>query len=97
MSSTVVSVLLNPTRDDNIWDQVYCNIPRGHRAAAAPHMGISDHICVELIPTYKPLICRTKPKSKTVQVWTEEASSALQDCFEHTEWEVFKGSSDLES
>ncbi|KAI3369260.1 hypothetical protein L3Q82_007515 [Scortum barcoo] len=26
----------------------------------------------------------------TVQVWTEEASSALQDCFECTDWEVFK-------
>lgn len=27
---------------------------------------------------------------KTVLVWSGEATSMLQDCFEHTEWEVFK-------
>lgn len=86
-----------PTRDNNTLDQVYCNIPGAYRAVAAPHLGKSDHICVELIPAYKPLICRTKPITKTVQVWSVEASSALQDCFEHTDWEVFKDGSDLEA
>ncbi|KAM4573377.1 uncharacterized protein PAE49_008206 [Odontesthes bonariensis] len=85
------------TRDNNILDQVYCNIPGAYKAAAAPHLGMSDHISVELTPAYKPLICSTKPSTKTVQVWTEEASSALQDCFEMTDWEVFKDSSDLEA
>uniref|UniRef100_A0A3B3I9A9 Reverse transcriptase domain-containing protein n=1 Tax=Oryzias latipes TaxID=8090 RepID=A0A3B3I9A9_ORYLA len=86
-----------PTRDNNTLDQVYCNIPGAYKAAAAPHLGMSDHISVELTPTYRPLICRTKPTIKTVQVWTEEASSALQDCFELTDWEVFKDGSDLEA
>ncbi|KAI3357177.1 hypothetical protein L3Q82_015638, partial [Scortum barcoo] len=49
-----------------------------------------------LIPAYKPLICRTRPTTRTVQVWTEEASSALQDCFECTDWEVFKEGTDLD-
>ena len=57
---------------------------------------MSDHISVELIPAYKPLACRTKPTTRTVQVWTEEASSALQDCFEHTVWSVFSEEADLE-
>ena len=51
---------------------------------------MSDHFSVELIPAYRPLICRTKPTTRTIQVWTEEASSALQDCFEYTDWGVFK-------
>lgn len=85
-----------PTRDCNVLDQVYCNIPGAFKAAAAPHFGMSDHISVELIPAYRPLICRTKPTIRTIQVWTEEASSALQDCFEHTDWEVFKEEADLE-
>lgn len=39
---------------------------------------------------------RLRPTVKTVQVWSEEATSMLQDCFEHTEWEVFKEGADLE-
>ncbi|KAI3371846.1 hypothetical protein L3Q82_006728 [Scortum barcoo] len=39
---------------------------------------------------------RTRPTTRTVQVWTEEASSALQDCFECTDWEVFKEGTDLD-
>ncbi|KAI3358706.1 hypothetical protein L3Q82_015114 [Scortum barcoo] len=77
-------------------DQVYCNIPGAYKAVAAPHLGMSDHISVNLIPAYKPLICRTRPTTRTVQVWTEEASSALQDCFECTDWEVFKEGTDLD-
>lgn len=48
-----------------------------------PHLNGAD-------PAYKPLICRTRPTTRTVKVWTEEASSALQDCFECTDWEVFQ-------
>ncbi|KAI3360605.1 hypothetical protein L3Q82_002474 [Scortum barcoo] len=39
---------------------------------------------------------KTRPTTRTVQVWTEEASSALQDCFECTDWEVFKEGTDLD-
>lgn len=85
-----------PTRGNNTLDQVYCNIPAAYKAVAAPHLGMSDHISVELIPAYKPLVCRTKPTTRTVQVWTEEASSALQDCFENTVWSVFSEEADLE-
>ncbi|KAK0131936.1 hypothetical protein N1851_033277 [Merluccius polli] len=76
-----------PTRENNILDQVYCNISGAYRAVAAPHLGMSDHISVELLPAYVPVICRTRPTTKTVQVWSEVASSTLQDCFEHTNWE----------
>ncbi|KAK0137684.1 hypothetical protein N1851_026114 [Merluccius polli] len=86
-----------PTRENNILDQVYCNISGAYRAVAAPHLGMSDHISVELLPAYVPVICRTRPTTKTVQVWSEEASSTLQDCFEHTDWGVFKEASDLET
>lgn len=46
-----------------------------------------------LIPTYKPLQKREKPSIKNISVWTEEASSTLQDCFECTDWDVFKEAS----
>lgn len=31
-----------PTRENNILDQLYCNIPGSYRATAAPHKGMSD-------------------------------------------------------
>ena len=51
---------------------------------------------MELIPAYRPLICRTKPTTRTIQVWTEEASLALQDSFERIDWGMFIEGTDLE-
>lgn len=85
-----------PTRGNNILDQVYTNIPGAYKAAASSHLGMSDHIALEMTPAYRPLICRTRPTVKTVQVWSEEATSMLQDCFELTDWGVFKEGADLE-
>lgn len=44
-----------------------------------------------LVPTYKPLLKRSKPVKKiSKSIWPEGADSALQDCFMCTDWEVFK-------
>ncbi len=43
-----------------------------------------------LIPTYKPLLIREKPTVRQVRVWSEGAVEALQDCFECTDWDMFK-------
>ncbi len=74
-----------PTRDKNIFDQVFTNITGAYKATLSPHLGLSDHISIEMIPSYRPLICRTQPAVKTVQVWNDEAISQLQDCFENTD------------
>lgn len=84
------------TRGDNILDQVYTNIPGAFKATPSAHLGQSDHISISLIPGYRPRICRIKPTIKTVQVWTEEATSMLQDCFDDTDWGVFAEGADLE-
>uniref|UniRef100_A0A665UD53 Reverse transcriptase domain-containing protein n=1 Tax=Echeneis naucrates TaxID=173247 RepID=A0A665UD53_ECHNA len=84
-----------PTREKNILDQVYCNISNAYKASPLPHLGLSDHLSLSFIPAYKPLICRQKTATKTVKVWTEEATAALQDCFEVTDWGVFAEGTDL--
>ncbi len=75
---------------------MYTNIPGAYKATLSPHLGLSDHISIEMIPSYRPLICRTQPGVKTVQVWSDEAISQLQDCFANTDWELFAQSTDLE-
>lgn len=78
------------TRKSCILDQVYTKIPGASKAHPSLHLGQSDHISLFLTPAYKPLIRRTKPQNKTVEYWTEEVSSSLQDCFEDTMWELFE-------
>ncbi|KAI4881784.1 hypothetical protein NFI96_011481, partial [Prochilodus magdalenae] len=75
---------------NNILDQVYSNVKSGYKAAARPHFGRSDHISMFLYPAYRQLLGQAPPVSKTIKVWTEETDLVLQDCFDTTDWEVFR-------
>ncbi len=70
---------------------VYSNIGGSYKALPRPLFGHSDHISPLLPPTYTQLIKRVKPSEKTVEVWTDGAAAALQDCFECTDWHMFRG------
>ncbi len=61
-----------------------------YKAVPPPHLGYSDHISVMLIPAYRPLLKLTKPVQKLVPIWPENATSSLQDCFQCTDWNMFK-------
>ena len=49
----------------------------------------SDHDSVHLIPTYRPVLKRSKPMLKTVNMWSVDNVEKLKDCFMCTDWEVF--------
>lgn len=55
-----------PTRAKNTLDQVYTNIQKAYKVIPLPHLGLSDHLALSLIPAYRPLISREKPTTKTV-------------------------------
>lgn len=57
-------------------------------ALPRPHLRYSDHIFVMLIPAYRPLLKLAKPVQKHITVWSEDAASALQDCFQDINWNV---------
>ncbi len=42
------------------------------------------------MPAYRPLVKVIKPVHKQIQVWPEGSSEALQDCFDTTDWNMFK-------
>ncbi|KAK3506472.1 hypothetical protein QTP70_001256, partial [Hemibagrus guttatus] len=54
------------------------------------YIGYSDHISVMLIPAYRPLVRRSKAVLKQVKTWPAGAISALQDCFECNDWNMFR-------
>ena len=79
-----------PTRGKNILDFVYTTQRGAYKALPLPHLGASDHITVMLMPAYRPLVKVAKPVQKQIQVWPEGSSEALQDCFDTTDWNMFK-------
>ncbi|KAK7901608.1 hypothetical protein WMY93_018377 [Mugilogobius chulae] len=78
------------TRGDRTLDQVYTNVAGAYRAQAYPHLGLSDHLSLLLHPRYTPKIKSAGITVKTVRTWPEDAVPMLQDCFHHTDWDVFK-------
>ncbi|KAK3556346.1 hypothetical protein QTP70_007087 [Hemibagrus guttatus] len=45
---------------------------------------------VYMLPAYRPLVRHSKPVLKQVKTWPAGAISALQDCFECTDWDMFR-------
>lgn len=61
-----------------------------YRAAPLPHIGSSDHRTVILQPAYRPRVQREPAEKKSIRVWPQDALPALQDCFECTQWSIFR-------
>ncbi len=73
------------TRGNNTLDFVYTTVKNAHKAEPRRHLGYSDHISVMLIPGYRPLLKLAKLVQKQIMVWPNNATSALQDCFQDTD------------
>ena len=69
---------------------VYPPFRHGYKALPRPPFGKSDHISLLLLPAYKQKLKRDRPVTRSIQRWSEESDSALQHCFESTEWSVFE-------
>ncbi|KAI4887287.1 hypothetical protein NFI96_028259 [Prochilodus magdalenae] len=54
-----------PTRGNNTLDRVYTNSRDAYRAVPHPHLGLSDHISIMLVPADPPLR-RFRPTQKTI-------------------------------
>ncbi|KAK0141960.1 RNA-directed DNA polymerase from mobile element jockey [Merluccius polli] len=85
------------TRGENTLDLVYTNIKDSYRAAPLPHVGSSDHLAVMLTPAYKPRVKQERPVVSEIRKWPQEAITALQDCFESTQWDIFREAATYEN
>ena len=81
-----------PTRGQNTLDFVYSQQKGAYKAKPLPHIGQSDHLTILLLPAYRQRAKLTKPVLKEVRRWPEGAVSQLQDCFQTTDWDIFKTS-----
>ncbi|XP_051814888.1 uncharacterized protein LOC127537121 [Acanthochromis polyacanthus] len=77
-----------PTRENKTLDLLYANVKEAYRATALPPLGRSDHYLVYLQTCYKPCVLRQSATKVQIRRWTLQASEALRDCFESTDWNV---------
>ena len=61
-----------------------------YKASTLPHIGLSDHITVMLMPVYRPRVKVEKTVCKVIPVWPEGSRAALKDCLATTDWGMFK-------
>ncbi|KAL6475087.1 hypothetical protein MHYP_G00161270 [Metynnis hypsauchen] len=86
-----------PTRGVNTLDHVYTNVEEAYSTTPLPPFGKSDHISLLMKPTYQPVLKRVKATVRAVCVWPDGAESVLQDCFQCTDWDMFKTAATIES
>ena len=79
-----------PTRGENILDHAYSPYSHAYKARPRPAFGKSDHSSVLLLPCYRQKLKREKPVIRSIQRWTEQSDEALCDCFQTTDWGIFR-------
>lgn len=79
-----------PTRRGKTQDLCYGSIKGAYKSLPLPPLGSFDHNCVHLVPTYKTVLKREKTKTRGIKVWTDESVLCLQDCFNCTNWDIFR-------
>ncbi|TWW59874.1 hypothetical protein D4764_06G0014040 [Takifugu flavidus] len=80
-----------PTRAENTLDHCYTTVKDAYRAIPCAVLGLSDHVMVHLIPTYRQKLKLIKPSVSTTKRWTSEAVEELRTCLDTTDWDMFKG------
>ena len=85
-----------PTRRDGTLDLFYATVKEAYRAVSLPPQGRSDHNMVDFQPTYRPCVQRLPVATKSFRKWSPEASDALRDCFDVTDWAVLQKEQEMD-
>lgn len=81
-----------PTRHNKILDLCYGSVKGAFKSLPLPPLGGADHNCVQLMTAYRSALRRGKIITKQIHNWTDDSKLSLQDCFEKTDWGMFKES-----
>lgn len=72
------------TRGKNTLDSVYSNLKSVYGAVPLPHLDISDHLSLLLIPFYAPHNMRTRPTTRYIKIWPKDALWVLTWIFKQS-------------
>ncbi len=75
-------------------DHCYTPFQDAYKSLPRPPFGKSDHSSVLLLPAYRQKLKREAPALRTIQCWSDQSDSILQDCFDHVDWNMFRAAFD---
>ncbi len=70
------------TRGDRVLDHCYSPFQDAYKSLPCPPFGKSDHSSVLLLSAYWQKLKREAPTLRTIQCWSDQSSTILQDCFD---------------
>ncbi|KAL0161541.1 hypothetical protein M9458_045266 [Cirrhinus mrigala] len=82
------------TRGEWLLDHCYTSFRNAYKALPRAPFGQSDHRSILLLPVYRQKLKQEAPTLRTVHCWSDQSESMLQDCFNHTDWEMFRTAAD---
>uniref|UniRef100_A0AAZ3R676 Alkylated DNA repair protein AlkB homologue 8 N-terminal domain-containing protein n=1 Tax=Oncorhynchus tshawytscha TaxID=74940 RepID=A0AAZ3R676_ONCTS len=77
------------TRAGKTLDHCYSNFRDAYKALPRPPFGKADHNSILLLPAYRQKLKQEAPTLRSVQRWSDQSDSTLQDCFHHVDWDMF--------
>ncbi len=79
-----------PTCGENTLNHVYTPFWDAYKALPQPPFGISVHVSVLLLLSYRQKLKHDRPVTWAIQQWSDQSDSTLRHCFSTTEWCVFQ-------
>lgn len=79
-----------PNKGEDKLDLFYTDSHEAYKSIPHTHLGLSDHFSVMLMPAYRSVLICPRQLHRHIRDWPAGAVSALQDCFEHADWNMFK-------
>ena len=73
-------------------DHWYSNFGDAYKAHRP--FGQSDHDSILLLPSYRQKLKQEAPMLRSIQRWSDQSDSTLQDCFDHVDWDMFRVASE---
>ena len=82
------------TRASNTLEHCYSNFCEAYKALPYPPFGKSDHDSILLLHSYRQKLKQEAPMLRSVQRWSDQSDSTLQDCLNLVDWDMFWVASD---
>ena len=78
------------TRAGKTLDHCYSNFRNAYKALPCPPFGKADSKSILLLTAYRQKLKQEAPVLRSVQRWSDQSDSTLQDCFDHVDWDMFR-------
>lgn len=75
-------------------DHCYTTFRDSYKPLPHPAFGKADRVSILRLRAYKQRLKQVRPAVRTVHQWSDETVATLKDCFETTDWLMFREAAD---